>query len=262
MYQSPHPRLLLAVQGVLLITLRVPAIAGTGRALRCDFHPAPAPRSALPSGFPACFNPWACRRASPARRIEMTIAEFCDRHCACTDGRAWALAHCTTMREAWDTARPDWLIWIACQPGVMTDRDARLFACWAVRQIWPLLADKRSRAAVEVEERYADGHATKDELDAARAAARDVTGAAAWWAAAWDATRAASWAAARAAAGAAAWAAARAAARDASRAAARDASRDAARYAAWAAAWDAAWAAQSAYLRDHIVPNFAAEVTE
>jgi hypothetical protein len=32
---------------------------------------------------------------------EMTIAEFCDAHGACHDGRRWALTHCETMRDVW-----------------------------------------------------------------------------------------------------------------------------------------------------------------
>ena len=108
------------------------------------------------------------------------------------------------------------------------DKNLRLFACWCLRQIWHLLTDERSKNAVEVLEKYANGEASKEELAVARDAAWAVAGDAAR-AAAWDAARAAAWDAAwdaaRAAARAAAWAAAWAAARDAALDAARDAER-------------------------------------
>ena len=88
------------------------------------------------------------------------------------------------------------------------DKEIRLFAVWCARQVQHLMTDQRSVAALDVAERFANGDATKEELDAAWAAARAEAGAAAWAAA-----RAEAWAAARAAAWAAAWAAARAEAR-------------------------------------------------
>jgi hypothetical protein len=68
------------------------------------------------------------------------------------------------------------------------ERRSRLFGCAAVRSVWSLLHDPRSRKAVEVAERYADGLATFEELlqaesDAWHAAADAAfvpTGAAAW----------------------------------------------------------------------------------
>ena len=109
------------------------------------------------------------------------------------------------------------------------DKEIRLFAVWCARQVQHLMTDQRSVAALDVAERFANGDATKEELDAARAAAR-----AADWDAAWDA------------AGAAAGDAAGAAARDAARAASGSAAGDAARAAAWDAAWSAALDAQEA----------------
>ena len=129
------------------------------------------------------------------------IREFCQQHNACPKGRDWALANCRDMAEVWDTARPDWLIWIATRPGVVDDRTLGLWACWCVRQVWHLLTDNRSRRAVEVPERYADGAAPDKELATVTDAAWDAAGAVGW--AAGAAARAAVWAA-----GAVAWTAA------------------------------------------------------
>ena len=95
-------------------------------------------------------------------------------------------------------------------------RIMRLYAVWSAKQVEHLMQDERSKKALEVAERHANGNATDEEL----AAARD-----------------------------AAWAAARDAAWDAAWAAARDAARAAARGAAWDAALCAAWDAQEKELR-------------
>jgi len=146
-------------------------------------------------------------------------------------------------------------IWVVL--GMMSENDRRLAACCFVRRtpvgggrtVWDILTDDRSKKAVEVAERFADGEATERELadawdaagdaawaaassaasSAARAAARaaaSVAASSAASSAAWAAASAAAGAAASAAAGAAASAAARAAARDAAWAAARDAQID------------------------------------
>jgi len=178
---------------------------------------------------------------------ELTVAQFCAKHNACDEGREWAIANCKTMAEVWAAAKPEWLLWVATREGVLTDRELRLLAVWAARQVQHLMTDARSISALDVAERHANRQATDEELAAAWAAAR---------AAARDAARDAAWAAARAAA----WDAARAAAR----AAARDAARDAARYAAWSDAWAAARAAaqakQAAWVRENCKPSFSAEV--
>lgn len=103
------------------------------------------------------------------------------------------------------------------------DRDLRLFAVWCARQVEHMMEDQRSKDALNVAERFANGEATDEERDAARDAA---------WAAARDVAWAVARGATRAAAREAVWAA---------RAAAR-----AARDAAWGATRDAAWAARCA----------------
>jgi hypothetical protein len=76
------------------------------------------------------------------------------------------------------------------------EKEIRLYTVWCARQVQHLMTDQRSLNALDVAEAFANGQATKEELDAAKAAAKDAARAA----------RDAAWAA-----GDAAWAAAGAA---------------------------------------------------
>ena len=164
-----------------------------------------------------------------------SIEAFCDRYDACGDGKKWALKNCSTMDDVWERAKPEWLIWVATRDGVLDDKTLRLFACFCARQIWPLLEDERSRNAVLVSEKFADGDATEDDLDAAWVAAWDAV-----WDAAWVAARDAAWVAARVAAWYAVW----------------DVAWVAARAAAFSTSRDAALINQAKWLRENAKPNF------
>jgi hypothetical protein len=74
----------------------------------------------------------------------------------------------------------EWLDGIDPEPMLKTlgrkasDRKLRLFTSACCRRVWHLLADARSRTAVEVMERYADGAASEEERQAAQKAAQAV----------------------------------------------------------------------------------------
>jgi len=133
----------------------------------------------------------------------MNITQFLDKHNACLDGRKRAKAF-ASLEDAWQDCAPEDLVWAATQPGVLTDRELRLFAVFCVRSVQDLMEDPRSIAAIDVAERHADGLATDDELRAAYAAAYAASAA---YAAAYAAS-AAAYAAAYAASAAASTAAA------------------------------------------------------
>jgi hypothetical protein len=60
--------------------------------------------------------------------------------------------------EAWRSCtNPDELLRLLVELDGISSRQARLFACACARHIWSMLSDERSRQAVIVAERYADG---------------------------------------------------------------------------------------------------------
>lgn len=166
------------------------------------------------------------------------IAEFCDRHQACADGREWAVANCRDMAHAWKTLRPDWLLWVATRPGVLDDRTLRRFAVWCASERECATECPRGIEVLYVEELKSEWYAIGDEWSDARLAA---------WSAAWSAVLTAR--------------------RDASRRAALAFTRPsrqraeliAARNAASDAAAVAERTAQAAWLRTNATPNFGGE---
>jgi hypothetical protein len=116
----------------------------------------------------------------------MTLTEFLYKHNACEAGRKRAAAF-ASLEDAWQNCSHEDLIWVATRPGVLTDKELRLFAVFCARSVQHLMTDPRSRDAIDVAERYADGLATDDELRSACADASDAARATTYTSAADDA---------------------------------------------------------------------------
>ncbi len=128
----------------------------------------------------------------------ITITEFCHKFDACTEGKDWAIANCKSMAEVWETAKPEWLVWIVwivSREGLADKNKLGLFKCWCASKVWRNMRDSRSKKAVIIARLFYRGKKTEDELSAA-------------WSAAWSAASSA----ARSAASSAAWSAASSAA--------------------------------------------------
>jgi hypothetical protein len=76
-----------------------------------------------------------------------------------------------TEREWADCTDSNEMLAYLLQSGRASDRKRRLFTVASYRRVWHLLSDERSRTAVEVSERHADGLASRAEVDAAWEAA-------------------------------------------------------------------------------------------
>jgi hypothetical protein len=78
--------------------------------------------------------------------------------------------------EQWRTcADSDQMLGYLLQSGKASERKRRLFTVASYRRLWHLFTDERSRKAVEVSEEYADGFASREDVEAAWDAAEAAT---------------------------------------------------------------------------------------
>jgi hypothetical protein len=84
----------------------------------------------------------------------------------------WSIRNCRTMREVWDKCeRVDWLLWLALQPDVLSDRELHELALCAASSVRIHMLDQRSIHALDCKRAWLDGSATESDLADARRAA-------------------------------------------------------------------------------------------
>lgn len=84
------------------------------------------------------------------------------------------------LESLWaDCPRAEWLLWMLRRYDRSSRPQLRAFACLCARRFWSRFSDARSRNAVSIAERFAQGEAMSMELqvarDGAKAAAEDLT---------------------------------------------------------------------------------------
>ena len=91
---------------------------------------------------------------------------------ACQGGRAWALANCATLREVWEKCpRSDWMLWMLRRL-IIYDKSVSRFLVKMLREqpikkgktLFDLMTDERSRACVDVLEKFLNGKAAIEEV--------------------------------------------------------------------------------------------------
>ena len=98
--------------------------------------------------------------------------EFLKRNGACRDGVKWASENCETLQDAWDKAKPEWVVWLATQPGVLTERELHEFGLWCAEQVRHLMTDPRSIAALDAKRAWLDGEISDEQLKEVKRAAQ------------------------------------------------------------------------------------------
>lgn len=94
----------------------------------------------------------------------MKPEEFCRLFGVCEDDSEWEVTKYTTMDNAWAKTRPDCLLFVAMQPGVLSHRELQLCADQAVQQIRYWL-NQKNNDSTSVLDRYLKRKATDAEVE-------------------------------------------------------------------------------------------------
>ena len=116
--------------------------------------------------------------------------QFLKAHEACQEGLDWVVENCDNLQDAWDKVKPEWLIWLATETPILTDRELHEFGLWCANQVKHLMTDERTIKALEAKRKWLDGEIADEELCATCAAAKTA------WVTSyvnWPAARAAAW---------------------------------------------------------------------
>lgn len=93
--------------------------------------------------------------------------EFLKRNGACREGIEWASENCETLQDALDKAKPEWVVWLATRPWVLTERELHEFGLWCAEQVRHLMTDPRSLAALDAKRAWLDGKIDDEQLEKA-----------------------------------------------------------------------------------------------
>ena len=101
----------------------------------------------------------------------MKILEtFLEKHNACLDG--FEFAKDLTLKQFLETCeRGDWILWLFARTNPKSLRELTLAKAQCANTVRHLMTDKRSVEAVDVAIAFGEGRATREELNAAAAAA-------------------------------------------------------------------------------------------
>ena len=93
-----------------------------------------------------------------------SIEEFCYFYKVRFDTSLSGCGRESSVQESWEKSSPVFLVWIATRPGVLTEKELRLFSVWSSRQVQHLMEHSSSLEVLDVAESFARGLTKEDQL--------------------------------------------------------------------------------------------------